>query len=492
MISSYPIGYDTIDYATQILDWKHILKDPNTFFQAPFFILQADFIYVLTSVDPLVILRFFQPLLFGFLISSFYYASRTVYSRASKWAFLGSIVFSLQTVTLRISWDLLKNELSLAFLLLMLSHLKRPKSFVFILLTILIGVSHQIISFILLAIIMGLLLKYSWYRQHNEAKHLFLSSIPFFIIIATVIFYNVNLINFEKISTDGTVFYPTIFSIPIEQSLPFPFVNYLVGEGLADYQGSYLSLAIDVLTLFIASFLPLLPFLIVRLNRIRKKALKITTTPIDIWMVVCSIPVINCLLTPRTAFFSWHRWLLMLVVPFTFYAINQLIFILSKIKSHKIRLFLPYMILGILGLSSIFYLITPYTSPVSLYAALNPSSKYSPTTMMRNSISQIDVPSLERAFPWLSQKIDRESCLLVKDAFLDWSKLLIATNHTIINYRNQDVKTGVRYAQLLNYTKIYWIWWDNGIGIHWYGQEIPDFFIPIYQVNTIVIYKYIP
>ena len=31
---------------------------------------------------------------------------------------------------------------------------------------------------------------------------------------------------------------------------------------------------------------------------------------------------------------------------------------------------------------------------------------------------------------------------------------------------------------------------DNGVGVQWYGQEVPDYFVPVYQVNTIVIYKY--
>ncbi|MFX0211489.1 MAG: hypothetical protein ACFFDT_36255 [Candidatus Hodarchaeota archaeon] len=491
LLTSYPIGYDTIDYATQILNWEYELQFPNLFFQTPLFILQADFIYLITNVDPFVIIRFFQPLLFGFLILSFYYASRQVCRWTPKWAFLGSIIFSMQTVTLRISWDLLRNEVGLSLLLLSLSHFKRPKSATYIILTILIGFAHQIVSFILLAIVTGLSLVHFWNRHYNKAKNLILSSIPFLLLFSLVLIYSLNQVDIGQQATSQSIFSATIISLPKEPSLPFPFINYLVGEGLADYQGSYFSLVLDVFTLYIASFLPLLPFLLHKVFYEPKLSHNVPLIPVNIWMIICTVPVINCLLIPSIAIFSWHRWMLMLVAPYTFYAVPQFAKLSSNHRLRGFRRIFLSLLVFVLGLSSLFYLIMPHTSPISSYAALNPSSKYSPVTMMRNTLTLDDVPYLRNVFTWLMKTTDKSSCLLVKDAFVDWAKILILTNITLINYRNQDVFDGIQYACALSYTDVYWVWWDNGIGVQWYGQEVPNYFMPVYQSNTIVIYKYV-
>jgi hypothetical protein len=88
--------------------------------------------------------------------------------------------------------------------------------------------------------------------------------------------------------------------------------------------------------------------------------------------------------------------------------------------------------------------------------------------------------------------LEQKSCLLVKDAFLDWAKIFSESNLTLINYKNQDILTGVNYAHSLNFTDIYWIWWNDGVGLVWYGQVVPDYFVSVYQLDTINIYKYIP
>ena len=40
LLTPYPIGYDTIYYATQILDWRANLSDPNVVFQTPLHLLK--------------------------------------------------------------------------------------------------------------------------------------------------------------------------------------------------------------------------------------------------------------------------------------------------------------------------------------------------------------------------------------------------------------------------------------------------------------------
>jgi hypothetical protein len=42
----------------------------------------------------------------------------------------------------------------------------------------------------------------------------------------------------------------------------------------------------------------------------------------------------------------------------------------------------------------------------------------------------------------------------------------------------------------LHVTRIDWIWWRNGVGLHGYGQVTPLAFHPVYQAGEIVIYAY--
>ncbi len=496
LLTAYPVGYDTIDYATQIYDWSNILRDPNILFKTPLFVLLADVIFIISNSDPFVILRFLQPILYGFLVASFYCACKALYSWDSKWVFFSALLFSLQTVSLRLSWDLFKNELGLALLLLTLPRLKKPRTYSFILLTILIVLSHQIVSFILLGIVFGLLIRYYLRKRYSKTRNLLLASVPFIILFVLVFFFRINVINLNTQNESQSIFSPSIISYPLNQSLPFPFVNYIEGEGLANYQGSYFTLLVDVFSLYTASFMFILIFLIYELYIVQKAVFThanvYRSDPINVWMIFCTIPILNCIFFPVFALFSWHRWMLMLIVPYSIYATAGIIKLSSSIRSVQIRKYFHFCIVIVLGITCLFYLAMPYSNSFSLYSAFNPSSKYTPTTMMRNTVPLDDVPQLGSVFPWADLHLERKSCLLIKDAFLDWAKIFSSSNLTLINYKNQDVLTGVNYARDLNFTDIYWLWWDNGVGLQWYGQTVPEFFVPVYQLDTINIYKYIP
>jgi hypothetical protein len=312
------------------------------------------------------------------------------------------------------------------------------------------------------------------------------------IILALVFFFRIDVTQLNHQNTNQSIFSPTIISYPLNKSRPFPFVNYIVGEGLTNYQGSYFSLLIDVFSLYAASFMLILFFIIYELIIVQKDILRNTLNPIRMWMIVCTLPILNCILFPVFALFSWHRWMLMLIVPYSIYATAGIIKLSDNLSFVQLRKYFQIMILIILGISCLSYLTLPHSNSLSLYSAFNPSSKYAPTTMMRNTVPLDDVAHLVTVFPWADQHLEQKSCLLVKDAFLDWAKIFSSTNLSLINYKNQDVLTGLNYARSLNFTDIYWLWWDNGVGLQWYGQIVPDFFVPVYQSDAIVIYKHIP
>jgi len=95
LLTPYPVGYDTIYYVTQILDYRVYLSDPSIIFQTPLHLLILSPIYVATGLDPFTILRIAQPLLYGLLTTAFYYVARRILKWSPRWALLASIIFSL-------------------------------------------------------------------------------------------------------------------------------------------------------------------------------------------------------------------------------------------------------------------------------------------------------------------------------------------------------------------------------------------------------------
>jgi hypothetical protein len=483
LLTPYPIGYDTIYYATQILDWRAILSDPNVIFQTPLHLLIMSPIHVLTGADPFTILRIAQPLLYGFLTASFYYTARNLFQWEPRQAFLAATIFSLQTATLRISWDLLRNELSLAILLLTLPRLRNNEKnpIAFAVLSTLVVLSHQMTSVILFFIITFFFINSIRKREYNQARRLLLSSSPSALFFAGVIANNSGVLHFPVLRIPST--FPKVESIPIKWSLPLPFFNYLAGEGLVDYGQSYTYLLADVVSLYLASYLVILPLVVAGFRSLREKT-------IDLWTAVCTFASLMCLVTPRFAILYWDRWMQLLVVPYTFYASNGII----KISNNRIKISrrnLAAIACSIYAVIAILYMTTPYTNPISPYAAIWPSSKYSPPTMLINTAPIEDTPNIEQALQWLNQNMERDSCLLTKDTFVYWAKIYLKKEGTIVNYQHKDVSDGLRYAKLHNYVDIYWIWWENGVGLTWYGQQVPREFKLIYKTGNIAVYKYI-
>jgi hypothetical protein len=181
----------------------------------------------------------------------------------------------------------------------------------------------------------------------------------------------------------------------------------------------------------------------------------------------------------------------LLIVPYTFFATNGIYKITKNKKFRVSTKKLAISLCLIYAVVAVFYLATPYTNPISTYSAISPSSKYSPSTMLSNTVPVEDTPSVKEALQWISQNMGTNSCILTRDAFFNWARLYLSKDNTIIYYRNKDVSVGVELAKSHDYGRIYWIWWaENGTGLRWYNQSVPTGFSQIYRTGNIVIYRY--
>jgi hypothetical protein len=416
------------------MNWRKYFSGTDAIFATPLLYAFMIPIYELAHMDPFLILKFIQPTLYGLLILSFYYAVGKLLKWGNRKSFFTATIFSLQTPLLRISWDQLRNELGLA-----MDHLSK--------------------------------------KEFERGRNLTLASIPSVLLFLGVIYHS--------FWAPRRRIFANVIGIPSKRSLPPPFINYLAGEGFVDYKQSYFYLLTDVWLLFIASYILILPFIVYGIKK-RERVL-------DLWTIWCSFGSFMCLMSPHFALFGWWRWMTMLVIPFTFYAINGI----EKVRSVFIRrdkkklcrsfTFLLCIIYAFIAIS---YLASSWNNPILTYALIYPSSKYSPTTMLRHTAPLEDTPSIIRALNWLDEHMEDNSCLLVKDTFFHWVTMYLSEDKVIINYGIKNVEEGLKLARGLGYEKIYWIWWEDGVGLRWYGQLIPKNFEPVYRAGGIVIYMY--
>jgi len=396
-------------------------------------------------------------------------------------------LLSLQTVTLRISWDLLRNELGLAILLYSLAALedidKRP--LLFTTLSMLTVLSHQFASVILLVIITALTICHLYKREISLAERIVLSSMP-----AALIFVGVlgNPAGFRVIpSSPNTSIFPKTLSV-FTRPRAFPFVDYLAGEGFIDYSGSYMNLLVDFVSLYVASYLPLLPLVVIGFRDLREPK-------IDLWTGFCTTASLMAIATPRFALTHWERWMMMLIIPYTLYGSQGVITLYSIIvrKKSMPRVSRKVLVIAVCSLYAsiaLLYVTSSSANSISPYALLWPSTKYSPATLLRQGTPLEDIPRIEQALKWLDTNREGDSCLLARETFVDWAKIYLKSDATIIDYWVKDVSVGLEYAKMLKYEKIYWIWWENDIGLKWYGQQMPSDFKPVYKTGNIVIYEY--
>lgn len=437
LITPYPIGFDTIGhYAPTLLGFDRWRLEP----------LAAPLIYLLLVpfvrlFDVFVVLRIAACVLYGLLaVSSFYFANSGLKWGLGK-SFIASTFLILQPASLRISLDLFRIELALVFLLLLLPWLKKVSSkhaqVIVGTLSLLIVMTHEMVSASLFFIIVGLGAFWFWEKRKNEAIKLMLASLPAF----------------------------TIFTVMTCMALGLsdvPWARYGLTNYLDLYGGSYLSLLGDVWYNLFMYLLCLLPLMLLGLWRDRLQGL---------WSLFLLCASFGCLVFPWLALSVQLAWMLMLALPLSFYAVNGLdrLGLFKRTIRARAGLLVVLVFFGVLA------------------------SVYIPTNMVRSSIDLRDIPDTLNGMKYLDGKMDNSSCVLLEERFKGWGLLYLSEDKTIITY-----PPGLPYnvpRQLMRYldnalnealqkgfTRIYLVWY-----VHMNGNTE---FKEVYRSGKIAIYIY--
>ncbi|MCW4024554.1 MAG: hypothetical protein NWF01_05915 [Candidatus Bathyarchaeota archaeon] len=466
-----PIGYDTTHYALK-MQQELIISNWTQIFTTTW-LLYAIIVPLQKIIqgDPFMILKFFAPLLFGLNVAGVYWFARKTLNWSFKMSLVAAIFFALQLASLRISWDLLRNTLGLGLLLFAFSYVKTVNSkrgfALFTGLSLLTVFAHEYAAVILLVTIIGLLgWKLIEHKSTCSFKPLLIGIIPALSVFMVGLYFKLYPVNFDTMPSNvmnaGDV-------VSARQSIFF--VNYLQVQTSLDSYSNYWMLLLQVVLLFTVLFLPYI--LLVKKGYFRNGIL-------TIWVLLALFGSFGCLIVPFFALQYWHRWMFMLVYPFTFYAIYGATKILKN-SSLKLNTFfsLPIshkkvkaMILITMTLGAA-YLMTPITmtyanksvpniTGTQLYFSTDPSVPYQ------------DVDDVVKAMSWLNSNINSSSYVILQFHLLNWGKMYLNDSITIVYYVN-SLDLALNKVCALGYGDVYFVGWNQPIG--WdIAYVSPDFF----------------
>ena len=462
LMGQYTIGFDTMGYyVPNAILFQHGVNVSYLLSIAPLFYIFYTSL-VVTFGSPVFLLKILSPLILGLLaLSIFLFAKKGLRWSATKSTCV-SILGTVYFVALRASSDQLREELSLVFLFFILTSLVNRKdaswrSYALISVAMFSTVlSDQIGATITFGIVLLTLLGDFLHRQYGQTAKLVVASLPAAAYFITFYWWYVSTAGFPRPSDNVSVLYSW--------------------TGFASYE----SMLTNEAGLFLFCFLPLLPLVILGFKRCGN-------IQIRFWLVFSLILMI----VPLSV--SPYRWILILIYPLSFYAIDGI----SALKNIRWKRFQPtaqkiaisYLILSTAILSLGFIFMT--TEKPFIYFSTSGMNSYVnqiPSSLLQNTVPLSDCQSTSTALQWFKANADPNSVLLTHAAFYGWA-LMMLDNNKVYDYGFENPDKAAATVNNQTHAQLYLIWWTDGNG--WYGlPTVPQQFHEVYQSGQIAIYRY--
>ena len=473
-----PIGWDTIYYAYRIKEgvlfgfWDNIFS--SWMIYAILMILSD-----LTNFAPFILLKIVAPILYAGTSAGIYYVAIKKLKWTPKKSFLTSIIFICSLAALGISWQFYRNIFGIMILLFAIPYIKRDitwkETAILSTLGLLIAWGHELSAISIFFIVFGYFVLSSL-RKKKIPVRLFIALIP-----ALFIFFG----NFFLISPYA-VNYPTNFIWLHDSTWAHPnnlffITNYLQVNTPIESYNNYFDLFYQVSTLFALLYAVLLPFIIIGYFKDRT---------FNLWTILLILGSFSCLIIPFAGILLWARWMLMLNIPFTFFAANGFWKVMESceelnLSRFKITKKVAYIIFLIFIIMGGLFLIYPLSDDgIGLYNWKG-SFKYFPSTMQTSSIPLQDTEALTNAYQWLNNNMNENSTLLAHDTFEFWTLLYLDKNQVAYLF-DKNLQEAKNQAQTDGYETIYFVWWNQDINR--YDIKITNNWAPIQNYARISIY----
>ena len=466
LMGPYSVGFDTMGYyVPNIVMWQHGgISLWNYIAAAPLFYSLV--VLFVASGGPLILaLKIIPVLLHGFLGLSIYVYAQKGLDWSPRKSTMTALLSTVYFVALRVSWDLLRNELAFIFFFVVLTLLSARKDsayswkrYVLLSLAMMaVVLAHQLVSVIMLGVVVFTIVHKLLRKEHAQVVNLIVVSLPaaFFFIIIYV----------------GAVLGHFSFDFSINSGWPL--------YGFSSYQ----SMLTSEVGFFLYCYLPLLPLVLVSIKRFGNLQLRS-------WVLLSSV-----LLFIPIDILSNFRWVLMFTYPLAFYVSDTM----SKIKAVSwkrfrftlYRLLIIYLVL-MLSVLSLGFMLMPPEKPLPYFD----SGKYNgyiyqiPSSMLQNTVSIIDCQDTTNALHWFKDTVGENAFLLTHQAFYGWALSTLSRDQVVLYEFDNPENAAATVAQE-GHSQIYLIWWINGQG--WYGQTtVPSSFVEVYHSGRIAVYSYLP
>ncbi len=459
----HPLGFDTIYYAAVLGKSSNCLM-LSDFATSPLMpILLCPFAKLF---EPVIVLKVYPVITYGLLGAASYRYASSALAWNSRKSLIASSLLLVQFVSLRMSWDLHRNMISLVMLLWALPLLDNPSRrqarTVFLTFAALaIAMTHELVGVLLVVLAIGQVLKPSpcgFVRQ-------------------------------KRILPPAVMLLSGIGLLTILPSIPAHSV-------LTDYTPYYGPLSAKLPEIFVGSYITILPLAVFGLSRYRT---------LGLWTLACLIGTFSWLFQPGFGLAYWDRWMFMLVIPFSFYAVNgmtRLATVLARIAPRRLSgtmMCVKLFILLLVFLPSVFlaggFMTYPVEKPYwyfdnpTLWHLPGPNASGIPASMLSNTTPLGDNEGICKALLELDRTMGEASVLLTDTAFRSWALLCLGHNRSIIEYAGGALSEALILAQRMGFKDIYVIWWTHGRA--WYGGDLDSVSFQVrIQSGRIAIYEY--
>lgn len=459
IVEKYPVGYDTTaHYLFNILNYDK-MGVVEMLRQAPLFYLISYASIQLPGVDVLSYLKAAGPLLYGALCASFYFFLRKGLGWKEKNAFVSTLLFTLQLVALRLSWDMFRLELGLALMFLTLGLIVKRfsgSSYLAASLAVLVVLAHQIATLMLFFSAIWIISREI--RSRARILPILIPLLPAGILFTTVLYitYLVPAAQDPRILNVGPTGY---------------FLSYFAIDPRLS-EGSYFVVARNIGMLMIFCYGLIFPFIIKGFKR---------NQILDPMLVIVSIGSFSPLIVPFISLPAvYWRWIFLLIIPFAAYAGCGLLKLSRLWRRRATGMWLLFLFFtslslgyasGALPLRSMYFSLTGKTphapSPgETSIGAIESVNTYVPASLVASSTSVGDVTAVIddciESLDWLDRNAPENSCLLTEERFTSWARLHTSERIKLAIYSGlTPVDNILERIRTQEFSHIYFIWYSN-------------------------------
>ncbi len=473
LMGPYVVGFDTMGhYIPTTVLWMNGGVDLGAYIATAPLFYTILMLFASASVPLTIALKILPLVLHGLLGLSIYgYAHRSMKWSPKKSVFT-AVMGTAYFVALRISWDLLRNELALIlfFAVLILLHDENlgggkyswKRYVVLSLAMVSVVLAQQLVAVIMFGTIIFAVAYRLLPKRRAKILPILTTSIPALILFFVGLFLN--------------------SSVP-EHRLIFGFPSGNDGWLALFGFSSYPAMLVNEVGFFLYCFLLILPFVIASVRRFRDFQMRT-------WIVLILIALLIPLVSPSNL-----RWIMMLTYPFAF-LVTETLSRLGSIKWRRFKLTMQrlaviYLVASTAIVSLSFMVMTP-ESPSFYFGGdgLNAYIYQMPSSMLQNTLSIKDCEDTSKAIQWYHANIDENALLLTHRAFYGWALSSLKQNQVFLYEYDSPLPVAQTVAQQ-GQNQLYLIWWVNGSG--WHGQPtVPEAFSQVFYSGEIAIYRYLP